>query len=341
MNQRKQKMNQQNKNYVNKLKELIHNAQKIALIGHKDPDGDCLGSLLGIFGLIQQMKGKIEDDHYQMHVYVDGETPDNFQFLPDISKIDNKVSDNIYDLTLVLDASDKNRLGTMKSVFEKSNITAVIDHHITHKPFCDMTILEPTYSSTGEMIFQLAKVWGLNITQNIGICLYTAMLTDTGRFIYSSTSVNTLLAAAELMGLGVPFDKIAQEVYGSDKKEVYLAKSYLQSQTIFALDGLLAIIVMSRDVLDKFGVYQKDVDGLAESLRDIAGVEIGCLIKDLGSNNAKVSLRSKGTYDVAKFSASNGGGGHARAAGFNLEMTAEHCIPWMIEALQTYIEGAK
>jgi phosphoesterase RecJ-like protein len=323
-------MNLQNINYVNTLKDLINRADSIALISHKDPDGDCLGSLLG-FGRILETNGR------SVKMYLDGDIPFNFRFLPDISKILNKPTSEIHDLIIVLDCSDVARIGSMVEVFNHGKTSVCIDHHISNDGFCDIDIIESDYSSTGELVYEICKYIGFQIDKEAATNIYAAILTDTGKFIYSSTSAQTMRNAAELLDRGIDFSKIAENIYGNEYREVYLVKAKIMSEVEFYLEGRVSVAPITKAVLDEYGVSLKDVDGIVESIRDIEGVMASCVLKEISPKNTKVSLRSKGGVDVSAISTLYNGGGHERAAGFNLDVDVIESKKIVVELLRKHM----
>lgn len=323
-------MNLQNINYVNNLKDLLNRAESIALISHKDPDGDCLGSLLG-FGRILETNGK------SVKMYLEGEIPFNFRFLPGISKICNKPDSDIHDLVIVLDCSDIARIGSMVEVFNHSKKSVCIDHHISNGGFCDIDIIESEYSSTGELVYEISKYLGYQIEKDSATNIYAAILTDTGKFIYSNTSAQTMRNTAELMDKDIAFSKIAECIYGNEYREVYLVKAKIMSEVEFYLDGKVSLAPITKAVLEEYGVSLKDVDGIVESIRDIEGVMASCVLKEISPKNTKVSLRSKGGVDVSAISILFNGGGHERAAGFNLDADVFESRMIVVELLRKHM----
>ncbi|MBN2285312.1 MAG: bifunctional oligoribonuclease/PAP phosphatase NrnA [Tissierellales bacterium] len=295
------------------IEAFINQSKTIALISHKDPDGDCLGSLLGLYHILKELK-------IEASLFVEGEIPNNLDFLPKIDEINSKPDNITRDLAIVLDSSDKNRIGIMHEVLSKAKTSIAIDHHISNNSFCDINLVKSSYSSTGEIIFEMAKKLQWSVNKSAAMGLYTAMLTDTGRFIYDSTSSQTLRFVADIIDLGIDFNDIAMKIYSSDSKEVYLAKSKIVSEAKFYFEDRLSIAVIDQVLLDSYAIKMKDIDGVVELIRDIKNVEIACLLKEVGKNKTKVSLRSKGDIDVSEISLCFNGGGHVKAAGFNLDL---------------------
>ncbi len=324
-------MNAHNINYVNEMQILIENSNRIALISHKDPDGDCLGSLLGLHHILS-------DRGIKSDVYLDGGIPDNYAFLPGLAKINNKPGKSSHDLVIVLDCSDLDRTGNMKEVFHRGNKSICIDHHESNLNFCDINIVEKDCSSTGEMIYKMSSQWGYDVGKDSAINIYTAILTDTGKFIYDKTTPDTFRCVAELVEKGINFTDIVDHVYGSEDRQAVLAKSKILSEAEFFYNGKLSIGFISQKVLEDYDVEMKNIDGLVESLRDIKNVEISCILKETGENSTKISLRSKGEVNVSKISKLFNGGGHSKAAGFTLKNNIYEAKDLVVEKLKEFLE---
>lgn len=325
-------MNKHNMNYVNELEKLIFDSHRIAIISHKDPDGDALGSLLGLYSILKTNQKEI-------NLFVDGEIPFNYTFLPSVEKVLSSPDLSIRDLVIVLDCSDKDRLGTMSVVFDNARNKVCIDHHVSNTNFCDINIIEPSYSSTGEMVYEISKIIGLDVDKSAAECIYSAILSDTGKFIYDNTSPQTLRFVAELLEKNIDFNDIVIKIYSSDYKNVFLAKSKIISDTEFYFNDKLSIAVITQDILEEFDVKMKDIDGVVETIRDVKDVEISCVLKEFGEEKTKVSLRSKGEINVSEISTVFKGGGHAKAAGFNIERNIEKSKAALIEFLKQYLEA--
>ncbi len=324
-------MNKHNINYVNEIKNLIENSNKIALISHKDPDGDCLGSLLGLHGILS-------DRGISTDLYLDGGIPDNYRFLPGLEMINSKPGECSHDLVIVLDCSDLDRTGKMKEVFNNGSKSICIDHHESNLNFCDINIVEKDGSSTGEMIYKISKQWGYDVGKDSAVNIYTAILTDTGKFTYDKTTSDTFRCVAELVEKDIDFTNIVDNVYGSEDRKAVLAKSKILSEAEFFYDGKLSIGCISLKLLDDYDVEMKNIDGLVESLRDIKNVEISCILKETGEKSTKVSLRSKGEVNVSKISRLFNGGGHAKAAGFTLRNNISDAKNILVKRLKEFLE---
>lgn len=290
------------------IQEILQNSRKVAIGGHVRPDGDCIGSCLGLFNYIREQYPDIE-----VRVYLES-IPEVFSYLQGSDEISHDPSeDRDFDLFISLDASDKERLGEFSNYFDRADRTACIDHHITNQGFADLNHVPEGMSSTAETLFWLMDVD--QISKAAAECLYTGIIHDTGVFKYSNTTRHTLRAAGELIAKGIDFTKIIDETF--------YQKTYVQNQmlgralleSITFLHGTCIFSAVKKKDMDFYGVTSKDLDGIVEQMRSTVGVECAIFLYETDSHEYKVSLRSNTYLDVSKIASFYGGGGHIRAAG--------------------------
>mgnify|MGYP002714276913 FL=1 len=316
---------------LEKLKSLIDAAATIGVVSHVNPDGDNLGSSLGLARILRNHGKKTQ-------VIGHDEIDDYLKFLPDLKYYTKDYKDS-YDLLLILDASEMDRIGDAIPVAKKSKMTAVIDHHLGGKIESDLNIIHPDSPATCELIYEIASRLELPIDKTSATLLYTGIVTDTGRFLYSNTSKDTLEIAGHLLELGADKEYIYTNLYQNKPIKVLQFETYLISKAEFMTDRVFA--VSSADAVSKFDVQMGDCEHVASVLRDLEGIEISMLLKEYGNGEYKVSLRSK-NVDISKTARENGGGGHINASGFSifdnsLEQAAEKAreilknIQWLVE----------
>lgn len=288
--------------------ELIKKSNNIYLVSHVQPDGDNIGSTLALARAIEKLKTNVK-------VLKVDDIPSDYQFLPGIDKIKDYSVDESIDLLVSLDSSDLHRLGPGKEFALKANKVINIDHHITNDNFGDINIVSPSSAATGEIIYDFINKMGVDIDKDIATCLYTAISTDTGSFMYSNTSYKTHLIIAELLKTGIDADNININLYQS--RSMARTKLFIDSMNSLEtyLEGKVGIIVATQDMLKANHAKMEDTEGLISFVRGIDSVEVACLLKEVDEKEVKISLRSKKQIDVAKICNKFNGGGHVRAAG--------------------------
>ena len=301
------------------LEEKLLSAKKVAITGHVNPDGDCIGSVLAIYNYISTVYPEIK-----LSAYLE-EFSDKFMFLKNSENIKQSVEeDEEFDLLICVDSADIQRLGFSEVLLQKSKESINIDHHVTNTKFTDETCLEADASSTAEVIYTLLNKE--KIDKAVAECLYTGMVHDTGVFRYSCTSPKTMRIAADLMEKGIDYTTIVDESF--------YEKSYLQNQilgrtlleSILILDGKCIFSYVNRKMMNFYEVTKKDLDGIIEQLRQTRGVEVAIFLYEVETQKYKVSLRSKTKVDVSKIAAFFGGGGHVRAAGCTMDGTVHDIV---------------
>ena len=286
----------------------------VALSTHINADGDGCGSETALARLVAQ-RG--------VHSRIVNPTPwpAMFEFLlgDDVTEASAKGERALrgVDALVVLDISDVKRLGVLADAVRALRVPRlVIDHHVPHdEPAGDIMLSDTAAAATGELVFDVAQVLGLEITTPIARSLYAALMTDTGGFRFSNTSPRCLAIAAQLLAAGVDPEEMYQRIYASvPMGRMHLLRDALGSLAADA-DAGLTWISLPAGALEQYGVRSEELDGLAEHARSVAGTRMAIFFRDLGHGQVKVSFRSTGAVDVNAFARRFGGGGHAKAAG--------------------------
>lgn len=290
------------------LEEVLEGAGSVVLLGHVHPDGDCIGSCLGLYNYLSEQLPGLSVDIYLDH------PADKFSYLKNFDQIKTELMpEKTFDLCITLDNSDVKRLGAFLPYFETAKQTLCIDHHITNGGFAKLNYVKPEASSTGEVLFTLLDEEKISRAAAEGI--YTAIIHDTGVFKYSCTSPKTMEIAGRLIAKGIECSRIIDESF--------YRKTYLQNQilgralmeSILFMEGRCIFSSISRRDMELYGVDSNDLDGIIDQLRVTAGVECAVFIYEKTANEYKVSMRSNQIVDVSRIAAYFGGGGHIRAAG--------------------------
>lgn len=310
---------------MSKLLSAIEKAETIAIGGHVRPDGDCIGSCMGLFRYI---KKNYPDK--QVCVYVE-EIPDAFDYLKEEDAFYEKPS---YDLFISLDCGDEERLGDAQKVMEKTPYVLNIDHHITNTKFGNENVVKEA-SSTCEILYGLMEEEKLDA--GIASALYTGIIHDTGVFQYSCTSEKTMEAAGVLMGMGIDFPKIVDQTFFTKTYEQNRIMGLALVKSKLHLDGKCISSIITAEEMREYNVLPKHLDGIVSQLRVTKDVEAAVFLYQTDEENYKVSTRSASYVDVAKIAAKYGGGGHVRAAGFSVAGDPEKRLNEIIEDIREQI----
>lgn len=312
------------------LREAIDKIKKsnsICLISHINPDGDSIGSLLGLGIALSHFKDK------KITLAKVDEIPKEYKFLPKIDFIQEVDENEVFDLVITLDCGDLFRLGRSKHITDNTDFIINIDHHKSNDFFGDINIVDSNMSSTGELVYYLLREMDLDINTDIATSLYVSISTDTGSFKYDNTSPSTLEVAAELLRKGIDINKITTEIYQSKSlvKTKLLVRSL--SDMEMHLDNKIGIAVVTKDMIEECNATIQDVDGIIESIRDIDGVEVACILKEVDQEEIKVGFRSKRDIDVARIAEIFRGGGHKKASGCTVYKRMEEAKKEVIDEI--------
>ena len=304
------------------LNDILKGKSRIALGGHVRPDGDCVGSCMGLYLYLKDEYPQISTD-----VYLE-EVPEAYRMIKGTDEVKSQIADgDIYDLFICLDCGDAQRLGFSGPLFENAKETVCIDHHISNEAFADHNYIVPDASSTSELVYTLLDDG--KISKAAAEALYMGIAHDTGVFQYSCTSpetMETMETAANLMRKGINGSEIIDKTY--------YEKTYIQNQilgralleSMLIMDKKCIVSVIRQKSMEFFQAEPSDLEGIVSQLRQTKGVEVAIFLHEISPQKFKVSLRSKGKVDVSEIAKYYGGGGHVRAAGVTMEGSSHDVI---------------
>lgn len=301
------------------LKQALVHAKSVAIGGHVRPDGDCVGSCMGLYQYLKTEYPQIDVDVYLEPI------PECFTFIDATKDIKNEApKEKVYDLYISLDCGDSNRLTFSEHLFHAAKHTFCVDHHISNQGFAENNYIVPEASSASELVYRLLDAD--KITKEVAECLYMGIVHDTGVFQYSSTSPETMEIAANLMRKGIDASSIIEKTYYEKTfaQNQILGRCLLDSK--LGMGGACIVEILSADTMAEYGVTSKDLEGVVSHMRQTKGVEVAIFLYELGKNEYKVSMRSNGDVDVSIISQLFGGGGHKKAAGVTMNGNAKEIV---------------
>lgn len=304
---------------MSRLIEMAQNAERIAILGHVRPDGDCVGSCLAVCNyLLEQYPEKT------VQVYLE-KPADKFRYLKNFDSISQERQTGlVYDLCICLDSGDKTRLGDFMEYLDLARQSICLDHHVTNRGYADENVVLADASSTCEVLYALLEEE--KISTSVAECLYTGIIHDTNVFKNSNTSAYTMEIAGKLMAKGIDFGRIIDDTF--------FRKSYVQNQilgralleSISFMDGRCIFAAVRQKDMEFYGAEHSDLDGIVDQLRVTDGVECAIFLHETENHVFKVSMRSNHLVDVSKVAAYFGGGGHVRAAGCTMSGSVHDVI---------------
>jgi phosphoesterase RecJ-like protein len=317
---------------LSQVVELIENKSKFAITTHIKPDGDGVGSSLGLCWLLRSLGKGAE-------VIVHGEVPPAYLTLPGAEEIrDVKALDDVYDAIFVIECSDISRPGISGL---DTQFTVNIDHHSTSEHFGTINWIDSTASAVGEMIYNLCKAIGGRITKDIAECVYMALVTDTGSFHFPNTSDRTLKVASELIKAGARPEKISEAVYNNYP----WSRIELMRQVLDTIrrdkTGRIASLRQTLEMAESAGAIDGDNNGFVNIPLAAREVLAAVYIREVGPGKFRASLRSKGDINVARVAESFGGGGHRNAAGLSIEGEWNEVENTLVTAVSEAVENVE
>ena len=316
------------------LTDALNNKKTVVILGHVNPDGDCIGSCLGMYNYLRENEPQL-----RVSVYL-GAMGAKFSYLAGYEEVKHEYEpERQFDLCITLDASDMGRLGEFAPYLANAGDSLCIDHHITNKGLAAVNVVEDCASSTCEVLYGLLEPE--KISKTVAECLYTGIAHDTGVFKYSNTSKKTMEIAGKLMEKGLDCAKIIDDTF--------YRKTYIQNQilgrtlleSILFMNKTCIASYITKKTMDFYGVSVKDLDGIVSQLRVTKEIEVAIFMYELETNVYKVSLRSKDKVDVSKVAQYFGGGGHKKAAGLTMAGTYYDVLNNLSGQIEAQLEGQK
>ena len=288
--------------------EEIKKAESIVILTHETPDGDAIGSSLAMKVALKQL-GKNAD-------VIIKEVPKIFDFLPERESIKTSSYIEKYDLAISLDCADFKRL-VGNEYFEKAKQTIVIDHHSSNKMYGNINFVNPVSPACCQILIGMFQYFNINIDKDLGTCILSGIITDTGGFRYSGVNSDTFEFVAELLDKGVNVSSIYKKVLDTRTKANFELMKKTIDRMEFLEDGKVTFTYVTSKDLEEVNAEIGDHEGLVEFARDVEGVEVSVFIrqKDNEENVYKISMRSNDYVNVSDVCLMFGGGGHERAAG--------------------------
>lgn len=311
--------------------EEIRKAESIVILTHETPDGDAIGSTLAMKLALKQL-GKNAD-------VIIKEFPRVFDFLPDREEVKQKTDIEKYDLAISLDCADFKRL-VGNEYFEKAKQTIVIDHHGSNKMYGDINFVNPVSPACCQILIGMFQYFNINIEKNLGTCILTGIITDTGGFKYSGVTPETFEFTAELLEKGVNVSDIYKRVLQTKTKANFeLMKKAVERMEFLENGKVTFTYITNKDLID-VNAEIGDHEGLVEIGRDIEGVEVSIFIrqKEDDENTYKISMRSNEYVNVSDVCLMFGGGGHEKAAGAAIQGNIEQVKQKVINELKKVLK---
>ncbi len=316
---------------VNRIDSVVQGIKTVAISGHIRPDGDSIGSCLGMYHYLNDNFPWLE----KVDVYLEA-IPECYSMINGIEQVKHSCEEDIaYDLFLALDCSEYGRLGDAAKYFDSAAKTICYDHHISNSGYANENYIDADISSASELVYHTMEPD--KVSKNAAQAIYMGIVHDSGIFMYSSTSPLTMETAAALMRKGIDHTKIIDITYmqKSDKQNRLMSKAILDSHLVF--DQRCIVGCIKKETLQFYQASHADLGGIVGQLRNTTGVEAAVFFEETEENSYKVSMRSKNYVDVRRIAEVFGGGGHIRAAGCSMTGSYNDVLDRVLKEIEKQI----
>ena len=293
----------------------INNAKTLVILTHMNPDGDAIGSSLALYCSLLKLKKDVD--------VIVPEHSSIYNFLPRINDLKKEPTKEQYDIAIALDCGDIKRLNGFSESFENAKCKISIDHHEINTMFADYNFVNPASPACAQILITVIEALGVEIDNEIGTCLLTGILTDTGGFKYPATSAETFEFTAELLRKGVKVSDIYKRVLQTISKKSFELRKVAINRLELLENGKISFTYITNKDMETVEAEEGDHEGIVDIGRDIEGVEVSIFLKETEDGTYKISLRSNEYVNVADIALLFNGGGHIRAAGGSITGTIE------------------
>ena len=299
---------------IRAIVSVLRKSKKFIMVAHECPDGDSLGCAMAMMCILRKLKRDV--------VVMTDMVPEKYAYLPGVGEIKATPPRDLSGrVAMLFDTPTLERLGSLRPLITRCAQLINIDHHVSNSHYGALNWVDCSAASVGEQVYQIMKLLGVKLDRNIATCLYTSLVTDTGKFQYANTTTNTHRLAAELLSTGIDHQRITEYIYEDYPKEkLALLAGALQTLKL-EFGGKVAWLVITHDLLKKSGASLEWADDVINHARGIRGVEVAVVFKEAEQPGSyKVSFRSRNpkVVDVNKIACAFGGGGHQAASGCNM-----------------------
>lgn len=324
--------------------EVIRKKDRVGIYPHVGADGDALGSAIGLALALNQAGATAR-------IFVDEKVNPRLLFLPALdlvsvyADLDTQTWPQDQALAIAVDCTEPERLGCRQELYRDAPVQAALDHHVSSGESGGLRLIDPQASATGEIIFDLVtelegQLGQSLLTQDAAMALMTAIVSDTGGFVYSNTTARTFAIAAHLMAYEPDLRQITYRLFHESTKTQLRLQGELFSQAQFLQDDRMAYARVDQALMQRLVATDTDLDGIVSELRSISGVEVAFLFRELADGAIRVNIRSNDHFHASDFARPFGGGGHAKAAGMTIRhKTLDEVVDLVVAQAGQWLNG--
>lgn len=293
---------------TSQILDVIRAGRRFLLTTHENPDGDALGATLGLASFLRRIDKEVV-------VHIIDPVPALYSFLPGADRVTPEVPSIQFDASFVLDVGEKRRAGPRFAEAPSKGTVINLDHHGTCERFGDINLVDPAAAATGIIVYRIIEAFRYPVDLDTALCLYVAIITDTGSFRYSNANPEAFSVSSRLISCGINAWDVSEKLYENQPRERLLLLAEALRFLEIDQSGLFASIAVTLDMYERTGATPELTDGFVNYPRSVSGVEVALFYRELEPNRFKVGFRSRGNVDVSRLAQRFGGGGHHNAAG--------------------------
>ena len=324
------KSNSDFKNILN----IFETRDNFLLTSHTDPDGDSVGSIIGLANFLRSLGKKVA-------LFNEGHLPERYKFLDPDGRINFESVDPGFkpEIIVVLECPEIGRIGFVQDLITDDMTIVNIDHHPKNTRYGEINYIDETACAVAEVLFQIIRTGNHDIPREVAEPFYAAIASDTGRFKFTNTDSKCFKVASELVKAGANPKAIADKIFSSHRPGTIKLLGKLLEKLELHADGKICILKLQLKDLQQYGVEVEDTEGIIDYSLVIRGVKVGILFKERDETTVKVGLRSQNGIDISKYARSKGGGGHVNAAGFTISEKFDDAVKQVTSEVAEFLNG--
>jgi len=312
---------------LDRAASAINGASSVALACHVSPDGDALGSTLGLYHVLRADRRECVASFSSPFVVAP-----HYQELPGLDLlVPPEAFPAAPDVMVTFDCGSLDRLGDLEPAANAARELVVVDHHVSNDHYGTINVIDPDAAASGWLVRELVRALGLRLNHDAAVCLYAALVCDTGRFQYETTTPAVFGLAQELAAYDVPITSLSRSLFEEHRFAYLRLLGEALAHATLETDRRFVWTAVTQDMLKRHDVTMDEVEGLIDIVRRTSEAEVTCVLKEESDGTIRVSLRSLADTDVRRIAEANGGGGHRFAAGFTSTLE----IPEVVERIRS------
>jgi phosphoesterase RecJ-like protein len=297
---------------LDRAARAVAGARSVALACHVNPDGDALGSMLGLLHVLRAAGVDVVGSYSKPFTVAP-----HYRELPGLDLLTHPADfPSEPDVMVTFDCGSFGRLGDLEPAAKAARELIVLDHHVSNTRYGTINVIDPSAAASGVLVRRLVQALGLPLTTDAAVALYAALVCDTGRFQYDTTTPSVFELARELVAFDVPVARLSRQLFEEHRFAYLKLLGEALGNAELDVERRFVWTAVTQDMLRRHGVTLEEVEGLIDIVRRTTEAEVTCVLKEEADGSVRVSLRSLGDVDVRLIAADNGGGGHRFAAGF-------------------------